>query len=169
MGSPDVGEQGVVTLRDGRVVTLTVPNDVDRADVARLLEALHDPRGTFFARVGEQGAADPPHGALVARTSAGELAGYAAWIADGGERGEFAGAVDPRFSALGLGTLLLRRGAGDALSAGLRALRVELHAGSEATAAMLRDSGLRTHWDLDHPVVHVEILLGTERPGWVTP
>lgn len=104
----------------------------------------------------------------MARTSAGELAGYAAWIADG-ERGEFAGAVDPRFSALGLGTLLLRRGAGDALSAGLRALRVELHAGSEATAAMLRDSGLRTHWNLDHPVVHVDILLGTERPGWVTP
>jgi hypothetical protein len=34
---------------------------------------------------------------------------------------------------------------------------------------MLRDCGLRTHWDLDHPVVHVELLLGTERPGWVTP
>ena len=34
---------------------------------------------------------------------------------------------------------------------------------------MLRDCGLRTRWDLDYPVVHVDLLLGTERPGWITP
>ena len=85
-------------------------------------------------------------------------------------RREFAGAVDPRFAELGLGTLLLRRSARATRSTpASRALRVELHPGSAATAAMLRDCGLRTHWDLDYPVVHVELLLGTQRPGWVTP
>jgi GNAT superfamily N-acetyltransferase len=169
MASADA-QQAALTLRDGRVVTLAAPTEDDQADVARLLATLADPREEFFARAAtQQAGAGQPHGALVARTSSGELAGYTAWIADEDGRGEFAGGVDPRFAKLGLGTQLLRRGAGDALVAGLRALRVELHPGSQATAAMLRDCGLRTHWDLDHPVVHVELLLGTERPGWVTP
>jgi GNAT superfamily N-acetyltransferase len=169
MASADT-EHAVVTLRDGCVVTLGAPTGADEADVARLLATVADPREKFFARAAAQRATPgPAQGALVARTSSGELAGYAAWIADDDGRGELAGAVDPRFAELGLGTLLLRRGADDALDAGLRALRVELHPGSHATAAMLRDCGLRTHWDLDHPVAHVELLLGTERPGWVTP
>jgi GNAT superfamily N-acetyltransferase len=169
MASADA-EHAALTLRDGCVVTLAAPTSADEADVARLLATLADPREQFFARAAAQRAtAGPPHGALIARTSSGELAGYAAWIADDDGRGELAGGVDPRFAELGLGTLLLRRSAGDALDAGLRALRVELHPGSHETAAMLRDCGLRTHWDLDHPVAHVELLLGTERPGWVTP
>ena len=131
---------------------------------------LSDSRATFFARAAAARTADAVHGALVARTATGELAGYAAWSAEqGGRRGEFAGAVDPRFVELGLGTLLLRRSARDALEAGLETLRVELYPGSAATASMLRDSGLQTHWDLDYPVVHVDLLLVTQRPGWVTP
>ncbi len=169
MVSPDA-EHATVTLRDGRVVTLAPLDAADEADVARLLETLKDLRVTFFARAAAARDGDAAHGELVARTPAGELAGYAAWSAeDVGRRGEFAGAVDPRFAELGLGTLLLRRGTRDALDAGLETLRVELHPGSAAIASMLRDCGLRTHWDLDYPVVHVDLLLGTQRPGWVTP
>ena len=160
MVSPDA-EHANVALRDGRVVTLAPLRAADDAEVALLLDMLSDPRASFFARAVAARTADAVHG---------ELAAYAAWQGeDGGRRGEFAGAVDPRFAELGLGTLLLRRSARDALEAGLETLRVELYPGSAATASMLRDSGLRTHWDLDYPVVHVDLLLGTQRPGWVTP
>ena len=52
-------------------------------------------------------------------------------------------------------------------------LAAEMERAAEAldfeTAAMLRDCGLRTHWDLDHPVASVDLILGSQRPGWVTP
>jgi len=34
---------------------------------------------------------------------------------------------------------------------------------------MLRDCGLPSQWDLEHPVARVELLLGQRRPGWATP
>jgi GNAT superfamily N-acetyltransferase len=166
MGAP---ESLPVTLRDGRVVTLAIPTEADNPNVARLLDALEDPRAAFFERAAAAPGSGEAHGAIVARTPAGEIAGFAAWIAKDPASGEFAGGVDPTFAELGLGTLLVRRSAADARDAGLRTLRVELHPGSHAIAAMLRDCGLRTHWDLDHPVAHVDLVLGSERPGWVTP
>jgi len=163
-------EHAAVALRDGRSVTLAPLSAEDAADVARLLGSVADPRATFFARAVAERGHDAARGAIVARTSAGELAGYAAWIAEPGVPcGEFAGVVDPAFAELGLGTLLLRRAGRGALDAGLSTLRVELHPRSAALAAMLRDCGLQTHWDLDYPVVHVNLLLGTRRPGWSTP
>ncbi|HVC84993.1 MAG TPA: GNAT family N-acetyltransferase [Solirubrobacteraceae bacterium] len=159
-----------VTLRDGRSVTLAPLSAPDEADVVRLLDTLADPRAAFFTRAAAERGHAGARGELVARTLDGELAGYAAWIAeDGGRAGECAGVVDPRFTTLGLGTLLLRRGARDALDAGLSTLSVELHPGSRALAAMLRDCGLHTQWDLEYPVVHVNLSLGTRRPGWQTP
>ena len=165
----DPSESAAVTLRDGRVVTLAPPTAADEENVARLLEALEDPRATFFARAAAAESSGVTQGALVARTPTGDCAGFAAWIARDEHHGEFAGGVDPSFAELGLGTLLLRRIARDAHSAGLQTLRVELHPGSQAIAAMLRDSGLHTHWDLDHPVASVDLILGSQRPGWVTP
>ena len=163
-------EHAAVTLRDGRAVTLAPLSVEDAADVARLLDSVADPRAAFFDRVAARRGHEGARGAIVARSAGGELAGYAAWIAEDGEHsGEFAGVVDPRFAELGLGTVLLRRSTRDALDAGLSTLRVELHPGSAALAAMLRDCGLHTHWDLDYPVVHVNLLLGTRRPGWSTP
>jgi GNAT superfamily N-acetyltransferase len=159
-----------LTLRDGSTMTMAPLSAADEADVARLLDILGDPRATFFARLAAERERDRPCGALVARTQSGELAGYTAWTAEeGGRSGEIAGAVDRRFADLGLGTLRVRRAAQDALDAGLHSLRVELHPGSTAIAAMLRDCGLHTRWDLDYPIVHVDLLLGTERPGWITP
>ena len=163
-------EHAAVTLRDGRSVTLAPLSAEDEADVARLLGSVADPRAAFFARAAAERGRDGARGAIVARSSAGELAGYAAWIAEPGVPcGEFAGVVDPAFAELGLGTLLLRGAGRGALDAGLSTLRVELHPRSTALAAMLRDCGLHTHWDLDYPVVHVDVLLGTRRPGWSTP
>jgi hypothetical protein len=34
---------------------------------------------------------------------------------------------------------------------------------------MLRDCGLRSHWDLEHPLARVDILLGPPRRAWATP
>jgi hypothetical protein len=159
-----------VTLRDGGSVTLAPLSAPDEADVAQLLDSVADPRAAFYARAAAERGHAGARGELVARTPDGELAGYVAWIAeDGGRAGECAGAVDPGFGTLGLGTVLLRRGARDALDAGLSMLRVELHPGSATLAAMLRDCGLHTQWDLDYPVVRVNLLLGTRRPGWQTP
>ena len=83
----------------------------------------------------------------------GELAGYAAWVGeDDGRAGEFAGAVDPQFAKLGLGTVLLRRGTRDALDAGLGTLRVEPRL--RASAERSRWCAARTqraHWDRCYP------------------
>jgi len=167
---PHDAGHAAVNLRDGRSVTLAPSSAEDEADVSRLLEAVADPRTAFFARAAARCGRAGAHGAIVARMAGGELAGYAAWVGeDDGRSGEFAGAVDPQFAKLGLGTLLLRRGTRDALDAGLGTLRVELHPGSAAVAAMLRDCGLHTHWDLDYPVARVNLLLGTRHPGWYTP
>ena len=163
-------EHAAVTLRDGRSVTLAPSNAEDEPDVTRWLELVADRRTAFFARAAARCGHEGAHGAIVARMPGGELAGYAAWVGeDDGRSGEFAGAVDPRFAELGLGTVLLRRGTRDALDAGLSTLCVELHPGSAAVAALLRDCGLHTHWDLDYPIVRVNLLLGTRHPGWNTP
>jgi GNAT superfamily N-acetyltransferase len=102
-------------------------------------------------------------------SSDGRLVGYAVWRGGEDDAGEFAGLVEPDYRDVGLGSLLLRRVSADARSAGLSTLRVDLHDGSQETAAMLRDCGLATHWDLDYPIAHVDLVLGQERPGWRTP
>ena len=155
-------------LRDGRLVAVRAPGTGDGAEIPRLLAAAGDPRSEGFAQAHQRGAAAS---ALVARAlDGGELLGYAAWIAAAnGERGDFFCAVDPAATGLGLGTLLLRTAASAADERGLRRLRVELHPQARALAALLRDCGLRSHWDLEHPVAAVDLLLGQRRPGWATP
>jgi GNAT superfamily N-acetyltransferase len=164
-------EDTALPLRDGRTVTLSAPAAADSGAVAALLEAVADPRGELFGRVAAALAAGEPGGALVAReTSAAPLAAYGAWLVEEpGARGELVCAVAPPFTGQGLGTLLLRTLERDARAAGLLTLRVELHPDARALAAMLRDCGLHSFWDLEHPVAHVELVLGSRRPGWVTP
>ncbi|HXR13524.1 MAG TPA: GNAT family N-acetyltransferase [Solirubrobacteraceae bacterium] len=156
-------------LRDGRLVAVSAAAAGDGAEIPRLLAAVDDPRSDAFAHAHEPGAAAAT---LVARAlEGGALLGYAALVAAaGGEaHGDFFCAVDPAATGLGLGTLLLRTAASAADERGLRTLRVALHPQARALAAMLRDCGLRSHWDLEHPVAHVELLLGQRRPGWATP
>ena len=155
-------------LRDGRLVAVRAPASGEAAEIPRLLEAAQDPRSAAFAQAQQRG---DGAAALVARgLDGGELLGYAAWVAvAGGERGDFFCAVDPAAAGLGLGTLLLRTAAAAAEERGLAALRVELRPQARSLAAMLRDCGLRSHWDLEHPIAHVELRLGQRRPGWATP
>jgi GNAT superfamily N-acetyltransferase len=163
-----------IVLRDERVVLIAPLVPADQAEVARLVADAADPRASFYARLFEQ-RADGAHGPVrpgefVARAAqTGALVGYAAYLGGEDGSGEMAGVVDPRFAGVGLGTLLLRRAADDARRAGLKALRVELHPGSDATAEMLRDAGLTSRWDLDFPVTHVDLALGSSRSGWSTP
>jgi GNAT superfamily N-acetyltransferase len=155
-----------VTLRDGRSVTLSAAAAADSAEIAWLLETAADPRSGLRpgAAVGK-GA-----NALIARSVAtAELVGYAVWTGDENAHAELLCVVDAAFTGIGLGTLLLRRAAAGALAAGVRILRVELHPQARGLAAMLRDCGLRSNWDLEHPVARVDLLLGTTRPGWATP
>jgi GNAT superfamily N-acetyltransferase len=162
-------QHSTVALRDGRPIRLSAPSAADEEDIATLLEITNDPRGELFARAAAaRGGGDGA--ALIARADhGGVLVGYAAWIAGSSGLGEFVGAVDPAFAGLGLGTLLLRAAAIDALAAGRGTLRVELSAGARALAAMLRDCGLCSYWDLEHPVARVDLVLDSTRPGWATP
>jgi GNAT superfamily N-acetyltransferase len=150
-------------LRDGRVVTIAARSPADDMAVHRLLDALGDTCVELFDVAARAG------GALVARCADGELAAAVAWTAADGLHGECVGVVDPAFCGLGLGTQLLRRCSGAALSSGVTVLRVQVNPGADDVAAMLRDCGLHTHWDLGHPAVQVDVLPGTQRPGWATP
>lgn len=141
-------------LRDGRVLEL---GPAAAEDVAAL-EAL---------RRGERRQRDLAGGHLtLARVAGGaHPVGYAAWFDDG----DFVCAVEEALSGLGLGTLLLRNAAREAGERGRETLSVELTAGEHGLAAMLRDCGLVSSWDLDHPIGRVELTLGAQRPGWATP
>lgn len=157
-------------LRDGLLVAVAAATPGDAGEIAPLLAAAGDPRCESFASAheGRDGSA-----ALVARAIDGRaLVGYAAWRAGTSadlDRADFFCAVDPSLHGLGLGTLLLRRAATAAEDGGLRALRVALDPRARALAAMLRDCGLSSRWDLEHPLANVEVLLGAPRPGWATP
>jgi GNAT superfamily N-acetyltransferase len=156
------------------VVLLSVLRGGDATDVERLVDQVGDPRVMFYTQATERRAnATQPlaaSGEFVARAAeGGQLVGYTAYLAGEHASGELAGVVEPRFAGVGLGTLLLRRAADAARLAGLKTLRVELPPGSDATAAMLRDAGLTSRWDLAYPVARVELTLGTSRPGWSTP
>jgi GNAT superfamily N-acetyltransferase len=169
--SPD---SDALVLRDGRVATVRPLAFEDEAGVAALLATNGAARSGFYALAkahrsldaGTRGTACE----FVARVSGEDtVAGYAAYIADDGGGGELAGEVASRFAGVGLGTRLLRVAAHHAQLAGLQTLRVELHPGSDSTAAMLRDVGLSSHWKIAYPVTQVELSLGTTRPGWSTP
>jgi GNAT superfamily N-acetyltransferase len=144
----------VSTLRDGRAVQLRAATLDDFA----ALETLR--RGGPRQRNLTDG-----HLTLAHAAAGEEPVGYAAWFDDCA----FFCAVEDAFSGLGLGTLLLRNAAREAAAEGLKTLSVELVAGEHALAAMLRDCGLVSSWDLDHPVCRVELTLGARRPGWATP
>lgn len=162
-------EPSGTALRDGRCVTLAAATAVDAGDVARLLEQSADPRSELFARAAARGP-EAQGGELVARSDASALlVAYGAWFRSASSRCEFVCAVDASFTGIGLGTLLLRTVAADALAVGVRTLRVEVHPGARALAAMLRDCGLRSHWDLEHPIARIELMLDEPRPGWTTP
>jgi GNAT superfamily N-acetyltransferase len=151
------------TLRDGRVVTIAVCSPAAAMAVHRLLDASGDSRVELFDVAARAG------GGLIARGGEGEPAAAVAWTTADGLHGECVGVVDAAFCGLGLGTRLLRRCADAALSSGVTALRVQVMPGADDVAAMLRDCGLHTHWDLGHPEVQVDVLTGTQRPGWATP
>jgi GNAT superfamily N-acetyltransferase len=162
-----VGTEGsAAILRDGRPVTVSASAAADAADVAGLLALVDDPRAALRPD------APMPAGsaALIARSVSGEeIVGYAVWSSGENDRTELLCAVAEAFTGVGLGTLLLRRAAASAYDAGVRVLRVELHPQARGLAAVLRDCGFRSYWDLEHPVAHVDLLLATTRPGWVTP
>jgi hypothetical protein len=65
--------------------------------------------------------------------------------------------------------MLLRNAAREAGANGVQTLSVELPTGAHGLAAMLRDCGLVSFWDLDHPVARVQLVVGAMRPGWATP
>jgi GNAT superfamily N-acetyltransferase len=144
----------VGTLRDGRAVELRAAAPADAAALETLRRS--DPRRR-----------DLTGGHLTIAQVAGgaQPAGYGAWFDDG----DFVCAVEEALSGLGLGTLLLRNAAREAAARGRKTLSVELPAAEHALAAMLRDCGLVSSWDLDHPVARVELSLEAERPGWATP
>jgi hypothetical protein len=159
-------EDSPATLRDGRAVTVSAAAAAERGEIAQLLETAADPRPGLRAGAAVGAGAN----ALIARSVAtAELVGYTVWTGGEDGRAELLCVVDAAFTGVGLGTLLLRRAAAGALGAGVRILRVELRPQARGLAAMLRDCGLNSHWDLEHPVAHVDLLLGTARPGWATP
>jgi GNAT superfamily N-acetyltransferase len=156
---------GGFVLRDGRHVVISPLTADDEAEVAALLAGASDERRAFYEQAANE-RADRRAGAFIAREQ-GDAApvGYAAYAPSG----ELAGVVDQSYSEVGLGTLLMRIAAEDAQRAGLESLWVELHPGSEATAAMLRDLGMPIHWDLLYPVAKVTLALGGPRSDRATP
>jgi GNAT superfamily N-acetyltransferase len=166
--SPDAD---AVVLRDGRVATVRPLVGEDEAGVAALLAAHAGARSAFYARAKEhRTTAGAAPRAFVAHVHGDDaLAGYVTYVADQRGGGELAGEVDDRFVGVGLGTRLLRVAAEHARLAGLETLRIDLHPGSDATAAMLRDVGLSRRWRIAYPVTEVELSLGATRPGWSTP
>jgi GNAT superfamily N-acetyltransferase len=167
-------DDDTIVLRDGRVATVALLQAADEPAVEALLTAGGGARAAFYARVRDQrslqSGASVAGGEFVAHVGAqAEVAGYAAYLPDQNGEGECAGEVDPRFAGVGLGTRLLLTAAEHAQSSGVKVLRVELHPGSEATAAMLRDAGIVSRWTIAYPVTRVALALGTTRPGWATP
>lgn len=108
------------------------------------------------------------HAALVARDPTGRIVAAAGYRVFEPRRAVVVGTVDRRYRGLGLGTFLLRRLAEAALDAGILRFRVEVTAGDRPLADLLRDCGLRSHWDLGR-VTHVDLELRARRPGWATP
>jgi ribosomal protein S18 acetylase RimI-like enzyme len=167
-------ETDAIVLRDGRIATVRPLAPADAADVAALLTANGAARSGFYASAKARRVLEAQTGGtaceFVARVSGEDVvAGYAAYVADDSGGGELAGEVASQFAGVGLGTRLLRVAADNARLAGLETLRVDLHPGSDATAAMLRDVGLSSRWKIAYPVTQVELALGSTRPGWSTP
>ena len=147
------------TLRDGRVVELRAATPKDSAALEPLRQS--DLRQSDLRPRDLAGA----HVTVARLAGATEPAGYAAWFA----AGDFVCAVEAELSGQGLGTMLLRHAAHEASEGGVEKLSVELPAGAHGLAAMLRDCGLVSFWDLDHPISHVELAVNAVRPGWATP
>ena len=139
------------TLRDGRTVELAPARDGELAALEELRAGDPRRRELEAARV------------TIARSDG--PVGFAAWFEDG----EFVCGVEESFAGIGLGTLLVRHSAAEAAAAGLAKLRIALPPGAHALASMLRDCGLVSTWDLEHPVATVELTLARQRPGWATP
>lgn len=82
-------------------------------------------------------------------------------------RAEFACTVGPKLRRAGLGTFLLRRLAELALANGIS--RFHVVAGSDDSVELVRDCGLRSHWESLRRPLEVELELAGRRPGWSTP
>jgi GNAT superfamily N-acetyltransferase len=154
----DAGSEQTFVLRDGRLAVVAPASDAKAPAVERLIAAADPERRDLYA----QGHA----AALVARDgTSDEPIGFVAYSA----AGDLLGVVDPRWRGVGLGTLLLEAATEHARDAGLQTLQVDLTAGSEETAVMLRDAALAARWDIDYPVTRVTLDLASRRPGWTTP
>lgn len=105
---------------------------------------------------------------LVARDPDGRVVAVAGYGRPAAGRAQLVGRVERRYQHLGLGTLLVRRLAAIALEHGVRRFRVDVAPGALGLADLLRDCGLRTHWDLG-VVTRVDLDLRARRPGWSTP
>ena len=160
-------ESSTVTLRDGRSVSVAPQRASDREETARLIATSGDARAVLAEL------ASARSGVFVARAASDDkpIVACVLWRAANEPQagGELAGYVTPDYRGAGLGTLLVRRAAEDAVAHGLRELTVELYPGGEATAEMLRDLGLSARWLIAYPDSRVTLELGRPRPGWSTP
>ncbi len=168
----------VVLLGDGRRIAVGPGSPASTGDLAVLAEGVRDDASATPAReallsdIGARLAAgdhDPGRQVLlVARDEDGHA------IAVGGYRSLSPGRatavceVDAAYQRLGLGTFLLRRLAAIGLAHGIGRFRVDVASDAAALAGVLRDCGLRTHWNLGR-VTHVDLDLRGRRPGWATP
>lgn len=111
---------------------------------------------------------DPARGALLlARDDDSSVVAVAGYRLIEPERAEFACTVGPALRRAGLGTFLLRRLAELALANGIR--RFHVIAASDDSVELVRDCGLRSHWESLRRPLEVELELDGRRPGWATP
>jgi GNAT superfamily N-acetyltransferase len=158
-----------IALRDGSPVVIGPATTDDAREVEAVIARAGEPRRRFIAALMRQLGVDGVVVILARSLNRGEVWAVGGLCADGDDSATMACVVHPDHRDLGLGTHLLRALAARARAEGIRFASVDLYPGSAPTADVLRDSGLRTHWDLSYPVAHIELDLEGSRPGWRTP
>jgi acetate---CoA ligase (ADP-forming) len=156
----------VQTLRDGRVVTIRPLAASDAAGVEALWRRLDAPsrhRFTQLAHLPSHRARDaaiprPGHAAGIAATDPGglpgKLLGMARYERTATDTARFLVFVDADWRRAGLGTLLLRRLAGQARRTGIRRLTGDAPAGDTAMLRLLADLGLEYEEQVTAATVH---------------
>ncbi len=181
--SPSPGASGledphaavVVVLRDERRVAVAAGAADDAADIGDHRsddDSASPERDALLADIVAglaAGPQDPARQALVvARDERGGVVALGGYRVLRPGRALAVCTVDRAYQRVGLGTFLLRRLAAIGLVHGVRRFRVDVVADAMALADLLRDSGLRSRWNLAR-VSHVDLELRGRRPGWATP